>query len=67
MAAHNDVAYVINRNGHTRSELNFDPGPGTSSSQSSFAAELAGSARQVLGQGFRRAGRAGAVSAAQPS
>jgi cytochrome oxidase Cu insertion factor (SCO1/SenC/PrrC family) len=51
MAAHNDVAYVIDRNGHTRSELNFDPGPGTSSSQSSFAAELASSAQQVLGQG----------------
>jgi cytochrome oxidase Cu insertion factor (SCO1/SenC/PrrC family) len=50
MAAHNDVAYVIDRNGRTRSELNFDPGPGTSSSQSSFAAELAASAQQVLGQ-----------------
>jgi len=49
MAAHNDVAYVIDRTGHTRSELNFDPGPGTSSSQSSFAAELANSAQQVLG------------------
>jgi cytochrome oxidase Cu insertion factor (SCO1/SenC/PrrC family) len=50
MAAHNDVAYVIDRNGRTRSELNFDPGPGTSSSQSSFAAELAASAQQVLRQ-----------------
>ncbi len=50
MAAHNDVAYVIDRNGRTRAELNFDPGPGTSSSQSSFAAELAASAQQVLGQ-----------------
>jgi cytochrome oxidase Cu insertion factor (SCO1/SenC/PrrC family) len=50
MAAHNDVAYVIDRNGHTRSELNFDPGPGTASSQSSFAGELAASAQQVLGQ-----------------
>ena len=50
MAAHNDVAYVIDRNGHTRSELNFDPGPGTSSSESSFAAELAGSAQQVMDQ-----------------
>ena len=50
MAAHNDVAYVIDRNGHTRSELNFDPGPGTASSQASFAAELADSAQQVLGQ-----------------
>ena len=50
MAAHNDVAYVIDRNGHTRSELNFDPGPGTASSQSSFAGELAASAQQVLGR-----------------
>jgi hypothetical protein len=50
MAAHTDLAYVIDRNGQTRSELNFDPGPGTSSSQSSFAAELAASARQVLRQ-----------------
>jgi len=50
MAAHTDLAYVIDRNGQTRSELNFDPGPGTSSSQSSFAAELAGSAQQVLRQ-----------------
>jgi cytochrome oxidase Cu insertion factor (SCO1/SenC/PrrC family) len=50
MAAHNDVAYVIDRTGHTRSELNFDPGPGTASSQSSFADELAGSAQQVIGQ-----------------
>jgi len=49
MAAHNDVAYVIDRNGHTRSELNTDPGPGTASSQSSFAAELLGSAQHALG------------------
>ena len=50
MAAHTDVAYVIDRTGRTRSELNFDPGPGTASSQSSFAAELAASAQHVLGQ-----------------
>jgi cytochrome oxidase Cu insertion factor (SCO1/SenC/PrrC family) len=49
MAAHTDLAYVIDRNGHTRAELNFDPGPGTASSQSSFAAELADSARHVMG------------------
>ncbi len=48
MIAHSDVAYVIDRAGHTRSELNFDPGPGTSSTQSSFAAELAGAAQQAL-------------------
>ncbi|MGB6454176.1 MAG: hypothetical protein WBH47_06750, partial [Streptosporangiaceae bacterium] len=48
MIAHTDVAYVIDRAGHTRSELDFDPGPGTSSTTSSFAAELADSAQQVL-------------------
>ncbi|MBO0832473.1 MAG: SCO family protein, partial [Actinobacteria bacterium] len=49
MVAHNDVAYVIDRNGHTRSELNFDPGPGTASTESSFAAELAAAAQRVMG------------------
>ncbi len=48
MIAHSDVAYVIDQAGHTRSELDFDPGPGTSSTQSSFAAELAAAAQQVL-------------------
>jgi cytochrome oxidase Cu insertion factor (SCO1/SenC/PrrC family) len=48
MVAHNDVAYVIDAAGHTRSELDFDPGPGTTSSVSSFAAELADAARQYL-------------------
>jgi cytochrome oxidase Cu insertion factor (SCO1/SenC/PrrC family) len=49
MIAHSDVAYVIDAAGRTRRELNFDPGPGTSSSQSSFAGELSTAARQVLG------------------
>jgi cytochrome oxidase Cu insertion factor (SCO1/SenC/PrrC family) len=48
MIAHNDVAYVIDAAGRTRAELNFDPGPGTASSQSSFAVELANAARQVM-------------------
>jgi cytochrome oxidase Cu insertion factor (SCO1/SenC/PrrC family) len=48
MIAHSDVAYVIDRAGHTRSELDFDPGPGTSSTQASFAAELADAAQQQL-------------------
>ena len=48
MIAHNDLAYVIDARGHTRFELNFDPGPGTSSSESSFAAELSSAAQQVL-------------------
>jgi cytochrome oxidase Cu insertion factor (SCO1/SenC/PrrC family) len=49
MVLHPDVAYVIDRSGQERLELNLDPGPGTASSQSSFAAELAQAARQVLG------------------
>jgi cytochrome oxidase Cu insertion factor (SCO1/SenC/PrrC family) len=48
MIAHSDVAYVIDAHGHTRYELDFDPGPGTQSTKSSFAAELAGAARQVM-------------------
>jgi cytochrome oxidase Cu insertion factor (SCO1/SenC/PrrC family) len=48
MVAHNDVAFVIDRAGHTRAELNFNPGPGTASTKSSFAAELATVAQQTL-------------------
>ncbi len=48
MIGHNDVAYVIDRHGRTRTELDFDPGPGTSSSQSSFAAELSDAAENVM-------------------
>ncbi len=48
MIGHNDVAYVIDANGRTRAELNFDPGPGTTSSVSSFADELANAAEQVM-------------------
>ena len=47
MIAHSDVAFVIDASGHTRSELNFDPGPGTSSTESSFAAELTNAAERV--------------------
>jgi len=50
MIAHSDVAFVIDASGHIRSELNFDPGPGTSSTQSSFAAELANAAERVSKQ-----------------
>jgi cytochrome oxidase Cu insertion factor (SCO1/SenC/PrrC family) len=50
MIAHSDVAFVIDASGHTRSELNFDPGPGTSSTESSFAAELTTAAEQVSRQ-----------------
>jgi cytochrome oxidase Cu insertion factor (SCO1/SenC/PrrC family) len=48
MIAHSDVAYVIDSSGHTRTELNFDPGPGTSSSVSSFAVELRNAAKNVM-------------------
>jgi cytochrome oxidase Cu insertion factor (SCO1/SenC/PrrC family) len=50
MIAHNDVAYVIDKGGRTRAELNFDPGPGSTSTQSSFAGELATQAQQVMGR-----------------
>jgi cytochrome oxidase Cu insertion factor (SCO1/SenC/PrrC family) len=49
MIAHSDIAFVIDAAGHTRAELDFDPGPGTSSSESSFAVELSDAARQYLG------------------
>jgi len=48
MIGHNDVAYVIDASGRTRTELNFDPGPGTASTKSSFAVELTNAARQAL-------------------
>src|SRR5450631_1940824 len=48
MTAHSDVAFVIDRAGHTRTELDFDPGPGTATTVSSFAAELTSAARQVV-------------------
>jgi hypothetical protein len=44
MVEHGDVAYVIDPAGRVRTELNFDPGPGTPATRSSFAAELAGAA-----------------------
>ena len=49
MIGHSDIAYVIDRSGRTRTELNFDPGPGTSSTQASFAGELSTAAQQTLG------------------
>jgi cytochrome oxidase Cu insertion factor (SCO1/SenC/PrrC family) len=48
MIAHTDVAYVIDPSGYTRAELDFDPGPGTASSQSSFSVELTNAAEQFL-------------------
>ena len=48
MVAHSDIAYVISARGRIRAELDFEPGPGTASSVSSFATELTGAARQAL-------------------
>ena len=48
MLGHSDVAFVIDRSGRMREELNFDPGPGTAATESSFATELASAARQAL-------------------
>ena len=48
MVAHSDIAFVIDRAGHVREELNADPGPGTASSTSSFAVVLANAAEHAL-------------------
>ncbi len=48
MLGHSDIAFVIDGRGNLRQELNFDPGPGTTVTQSSFAAELADAASQTL-------------------
>ncbi len=48
MSAHNDLAVVIDRSGHIREELGADPGPGTTSTQSSFSVLLTQYAQQAL-------------------
>jgi cytochrome oxidase Cu insertion factor (SCO1/SenC/PrrC family) len=50
MIGHGDYAFVIDQAGHVREELNFNPGPGTTATKSSFAAELTGAAQQLLGR-----------------
>jgi len=50
MIAHSEVAYAIDSRGRLRQEMDFDPGPGTAATQSSFAAELTDAARQLLRQ-----------------
>jgi len=50
MIGHSEVAYALDEHGRVRDELNFDPGPGTAATRSSFAAELTDAARQLLGQ-----------------
>ncbi len=49
MIGHGDYAFVIDQAGHMRQELDFDVGPGTQATKSSFAAELTDAARQLLG------------------
>ena len=50
MIGHSEVAYVIDQAGHVRQEMDFNPGPGTASTRSSFAAELTDAAQQLLGR-----------------
>jgi cytochrome oxidase Cu insertion factor (SCO1/SenC/PrrC family) len=48
MSAHNDLAIVIDKNGNIREEVGADPGPATTSTQSSFSVLLSQYARQAL-------------------
>ncbi len=50
MSAHNDLAVVIDPTGQIRQEVSADPGPGTTSTKSSFAVLLSQYARQALGR-----------------
>jgi cytochrome oxidase Cu insertion factor (SCO1/SenC/PrrC family) len=50
MSVHNDLAFVIDPSGTIRQEIIDDPGPGTASTQSSFAGLLATAALQALSQ-----------------
>ncbi|MCW2897609.1 MAG: hypothetical protein JWO75_7098 [Actinomycetia bacterium] len=50
MSAHNDLAFVIDPSGTIRQEISDDPGPGTTSVQSSFGGLLAADARDALSQ-----------------
>ncbi len=48
MSAHNDLAVVIDRSGVIREEVGADPGPGTTSTKSSFSVLLSQYVRQAL-------------------
>jgi cytochrome oxidase Cu insertion factor (SCO1/SenC/PrrC family) len=48
MIGHSEIALAIDAHGNVRREFDFDPGPGTTATKSSFAAELADAARQLL-------------------
>src|SRR3984885_2781573 len=49
MAAHNDLAFVIDASGEMQQEISVDPGPGTPVTTSSFAGLLANSVLQTMG------------------
>ncbi|HVT70096.1 MAG TPA: SCO family protein, partial [Trebonia sp.] len=49
MLGHSDIAFVIDQSGIMQQNLNFDPGPGTEATLSSFASELADAATHTLG------------------
>ena len=50
MSAHNDLAVIIDPAGRIRQEMDADPGPGTSGTESSFSVLLSQYARQALRQ-----------------
>jgi len=50
MAAHNDVAFVIDSSGQMQQEISVDPGPGTAVTSSSFAGLLADSMLKTMGK-----------------
>jgi hypothetical protein len=50
MAAHNDLAFVIDAGGQMKQEVSDDPGPGTAATTSSFAGLLANSVLQTIGK-----------------
>jgi cytochrome oxidase Cu insertion factor (SCO1/SenC/PrrC family) len=50
MAAHNDLAFVIDAGGRMQQEINVDPGAGTAATTSSFAGLLANSVLQTMGK-----------------
>jgi cytochrome oxidase Cu insertion factor (SCO1/SenC/PrrC family) len=50
MAAHNDLAFVIDAGGQMQQEISVDPGPGTAVTTSSFAGLLANSVLQTMGK-----------------
>ena len=53
MAAHSDSAFVISPKGVIQTEIDSDPGPGTSATMSSFAGLMASSVLRSLGSSGR--------------